>query len=57
MRDTGKRGEQFSEEAPCIGSILQITLDDSATTSACPAISLVFGTIPQDDRCPIVGKS
>jgi len=28
-QDTGKRGEQFSEDVPCIGSILQITLDDS----------------------------
>jgi hypothetical protein len=63
-QDTGKRGEQFSEDAPCIGSILQIILDDSVLgyeqhpqqAHALPFLG-VWYIIPQGDRCPIVGQS
>jgi hypothetical protein len=52
------------EDAPCIGSILQITLDDSVLgyephpqqAHALPFFG-VWYIIPQGDRCPIVGKS
>jgi hypothetical protein len=49
-QDTGKRGEQFSEDAPCIGSILQITLDDSVLgyeqhPQQAHVLPSVFGTL------------